>query len=325
MTRRRCSRLPAPRSVRRTLAFAATLALAACAPASHLAHYTGLPQLLGLFHPRLAPDTTARAGGEVVVAAGDIGFCGLAGDAATAALLGRIPGTVLTLGDNAYPDGTPEDFARCFDPTWGRHKARMWPTPGNHEWHDGRGAGYFAYFGARAGEPRRGWYSLDVGRGAARWHLVALNSNLRGPMMEEQARWLRADLAAHPARCTLAFFHHSLWISAADSTPEVRPLWRAMYDAGGDVVLSAHWHVYERFGPTTPDGRADSTRGIPEFVVGTGGAGLDRFGRRKAAHSTHRDRRHYGVLRMELYDGRYRWEFVGVNGRVYDRGDGWCH
>ena len=42
---------------------------------------------------------------EVVVAAGDIAACDSSGDEATAELLGGIDGTVLTLGDAAYPRG----------------------------------------------------------------------------------------------------------------------------------------------------------------------------------------------------------------------------
>ena len=327
------------------LVLATSLASAtACRPIAYAAHWVQLPHLFGA-RPRLQPDTAIAAGGAVLVGAGDIGFCGLAGDGATAALLDRIPGTVITLGDNAYPDGTVADFDRCFAPTWGRHRARMHPTPGNHEWHGGArsaGAGYFTWFArpvdraidssiTYVGEPGLGWYSWDAGRGDARWHVVALNSNLTGDEMAEQARWLAGDLAAHPAACTLAYWHHSLFVSAKDSTPAVRPLWEALERAGADVILSAHWHVYERLAPMRASGAGDSTRGIRSFVVGTGGAGLDRFPRlagltgHHAPHSEKRDSRHYGVMKMELYPGRYVWEFIGVNGRIYDRGEGSCH
>src|SRR6185436_17437968 len=94
--------------------------------------------------------------------------------AATAALLDAIPGTVFTLGDNAYPDGTAADFANCYDPTWGRHKSRTRPTAGNHEYNTPGAAPYYAYFGAAAGDPAKGYYSYDLGD----WHIVVLNSNV---------------------------------------------------------------------------------------------------------------------------------------------------
>jgi hypothetical protein len=83
----------------------------------------------------------------VVVAAGDIATCSGTGDEATARLIGGIDGTVLALGDNAYPDGSAEDFEECYEPTWGRFKGRTKPTPGNHEYYTEGAEGYFDYFG----------------------------------------------------------------------------------------------------------------------------------------------------------------------------------
>jgi hypothetical protein len=75
--------------------------------------------------------------------------CASAGDEATAALLDRMSGTVATLGDNAYPAGTPEDFAACYAPSWGGARKRTSPTPGNHDYVTVGAHGYFGYFGAR--------------------------------------------------------------------------------------------------------------------------------------------------------------------------------
>ena len=59
------------------------------------------------------------SGDPVVIAAGDIAACGAGhtGDEATAALLAGIAGTVLTLGDNAYPNGTASEFTNCYSPS----------------------------------------------------------------------------------------------------------------------------------------------------------------------------------------------------------------
>ncbi len=172
----------------------------------------------------IAGATTARPDGDCetvrrpaapdafMVAAGDIADC-TAGPAITAALVDSLPGTVATLGDNAYQRGTADEFARCYEPTWGRHKARTRPSVGNHEYGTPGAAGYFGYFGAAAGEPGKGWYSYDLGA----WHVVVLNSNCTHVggcgAGSAQERWLRADLTANPRRCTLAYWHHPAFSS----------------------------------------------------------------------------------------------------------------
>jgi len=269
---------------------------------------------------RLRPDTTERAGGQSLVGAGDIGWCGLIGDRATSTLLDQIPGAVFTAGDNAYPDGTLDDFNKCYGSTWGRHKARTHPTPGNHEYHDGHATGYFTYFGAAAGDSTKGYYSYDLGT----WHVVALNSNVDVSDTSAQVAWLRADLAAHPTLCTVAYGHHAFLSSSPDATPAMAAVWKVLYSAGVEVAVTGHHHAYERFAPVDSIAELDKKRGIREFVVGTGGALLDNFGH-TARFSERRYNDNYGVLQLQLYPGRYAWQFVSVNGHVRDRGKGVCH
>jgi hypothetical protein len=275
---------------------------------------------------RAAPDGRADAT-AVLVGAGDIGSCDSTGDSRTAALLDRTPGIVFTLGDNAYPTGSSADFTRCYGPTWGRLKARTRPTVGNHEYGTRGAAAYFDYFGAAAGPRNRGYYSYRAGA----WHVVVLNTNCgsvpggcrRG---SPQERWLRADLAASNAACTVAMGHHPLFTSAATHPPatETRPLIRALYDAGAELLLAGHNHVYERFAPQTPTGRRDDARGIRAIVAGTGGAGLYPFGR-TAANSERRNNHTLGVVRLTLSSGSYRWDFLSTSGRFTDTGHGTCH
>src|ERR671917_1558042 len=153
------------------------------------------------------------AGPPVVVAAGDIADCASDGDEATARLVSGIEGTVLTLGDEAYPHGTAENFEECYEPTWGQFKERTKPTPGNHEYNTEGARAYFDYFGDAAGHPDEGYYSYDLGA----WHIVALNSNcgvggeIRCGPGSAQTEWLKEDLAANAAdegQCTLAYMHH---------------------------------------------------------------------------------------------------------------------
>src|SRR5215207_3065894 len=288
---------------------------------------------LALVLPCMAAFLTAVPGvGQTatvtLVGAGDIASCSQNNDSATARLLGRIPGTVFTLGDNVYPDGTAKQFRNCYDPTWGKYKRRTKPTTGNHDYYTAGAKPYFNYFGARAGRPSKGYYSYKRGS----WHIVALNSNCnkvggcgrRSP----QGRWLRNDLANHQARCTLAYFHHPLFSSREGThAPEVRPFWRILYNHNADVILSGHAHSYERFAPQRPSGTRDPEDGIREFVVGTGGEPpVHESFDSNPANSQVRKLKTPGVLKLDLQRGTYHWKFVPIAGRTFtDSGRDQCH
>ena len=262
------------------------------------------------------------ANDAIMVGAGDIADCSNDNDAATAGLLDDIPGTVFTTGDNVYEDGAVEEYANCYAPTWGRHKSRTRPSPGNHDYHTADAAGYFAYFGSIAGEPGKGYYSYDL----AAWHIIVLNSNIPVEAGSPQEQWLRADLAAHPVACTLAYWHHPRFSSGVvhGSDASVQPLWQALYDYGADVVLNGHEHNYERFAPQDPDGRADPARGIRQFVVGTGGRSHYAFGI-PIANSEVRNDDTYGVLKLTLHPASYTWEFVPEAEKTFkDSGESPC-
>ena len=267
----------------------------------------------------------AQAASVVMVGAGDIAHCSTTTDEATAKLLDGISGTVFTLGDNAYNSGTSAEFANCYNPTWGRHKTRTKPAVGNHEYLTSGASGYFGYFGAAAGDPKKGYYSYDRGD----WHVIVLNSNCsQVPCAAGSAQdtWLRADLANHPNKCTLAYFHAPLYSSGQHgNSTYVRPFWEVLYQANADVVLSGHEHDYERFAPQNPYGAFDSARGIREFVVGTGGTYLRPFGTIKA-NSVSRNATTHGVLKLTLNSGGYAWKFVPVAGKTFtDSGTASCH
>jgi hypothetical protein len=256
----------------------------------------------------------------VFVGAGDIANCDLlSGATATAALLDGIEGTIFTLGDHAYANGTKAEFAKCYGPTWGRHKARTRPTPGNHDYLTERGRPYFDYFGDAAGSREKGYYSFDLGA----WHIISLNSSTP-ERLPAQVRWLREDLAAHPVDCVLAYWHEPVF-SSGPHTPEktMLELWSILYKAGADVVMNGHDHLYERFAPQDDRGRP-AAGGIRQFIVGTGGGGVYKFGR-VAANSEVRDNKSYGVLKLTLSTGRYAWEFVPTpSSPLRDSGTGTC-
>ncbi len=260
--------------------------------------------------------------GEVLVGAGDIADCGSSGAEATAALLDAIPGTVFTAGDNAYSSGTASEYANCYDPTWGRHKARTRPAPGNHEYNTSDAAPYYAYFGANAGPSGRGYYSYDLGD----WHLISLNSNIDMSAGSAQELWLRADLAATTKTCVLAYWHHPRFSSGSHgSSTESQPLWQALYDYNADVVVVGHDHNYQRFAPQTPSGAPDPVRGIREFVAGTGGRSHYSFST-PIANTEAYNTDTWGVLKLTLDAASYSWEFIPIAGGTYrDSGTGACH
>jgi hypothetical protein len=255
-----------------------------------------------------------------VLAAGDIGWCGLPGAEQTARILDRLPGSVLALGDLAYPHGTFADFARCYAPTWGRHRDRTRPTPGNHDYDTQNGAAYYAYFEERAGAAGEGYFSFTAGG----WHIIALNSNIAMAPGSPQFAWLQQELS-RPSRCTLAYWHHPLFSSGVNGdNPGTRPLWSLLQDAGAEVVLTAHDHVYERYLPQTAAGQIDPERGIRQFVVGTGGGQLTGVAaRRPNSAVTHVG---HGVLKLVLSPDRYEWDFIPVEGASFsDVGSDVCH
>ncbi len=264
--------------------------------------------------------------------AGDIASCSSSGDEGTAGLLdaifsGGAPGKVFAAGDNAYNSGTADEFANCYDPSWGRHKARTRPAPGNHDYNTGGASGYFGYFGDAAGEPSKGYYSYDLGA----WHIVVVNSNCWEVdgcgAGSPQEQWLRADLAANPAVCTLAYWHHPRFSSSGShgSSTLTQAIWQALYDYGAEVVINGHDHDYERFAPQDPNGVADPERGIRQFVAGTGGKGHYSFGP-PIANSELRNADSFGVLKLTLHSTSFDWEFVPVAGKTFtDSGSQSCH
>jgi Calcineurin-like phosphoesterase len=271
--------------------------------------------------------TPAPGGDAVLLAAGDITGCATTGDEETAKLLDAQSGTIATLGDNAYDSGTASEFANCYDPTWGRHKARTKPAVGNHEYLTAGASGYFGYFGAAAGDPTKGYYSYDLGA----WHIVVINGNCGKVggcgVGSAQEKWLRADLAAHPAACTLAYWHQPLFSSGAEhgNDPEMAPIWQALYDNGAEVVLSGHDHNYERFAPQTANATLDTAQGIREFIVGTGGKNHYTWGTIRA-NSEVRNNTTFGILKLTLHANGYDWQFIPIAGSTFtDSGSGTCH
>lgn len=249
---------------------------------------------------------------EVFVGAGDIAKCGVGDPEATSKLLDRIPGTVFTLGDNVQGDGSAEEYSQCYEPAWGRHLWRTFPTIGNHDYDGTGGRPYQAYFGTRSGPTGMAYYSHTLGA----WHIVSLNSEIPAGSASQQYEWLKADLEEVAVPCILATWHRPLFSSGpSGGSSRMRDVWRLLQQYGADVVLNGHDHHYERFAPQDADGRRTAS-GIRQFVVGTGGYTL--YGRATShPNSEMFQARARGVLKLTLKSGSYDWAFVPVAGESF--------
>jgi calcineurin-like phosphoesterase family protein len=267
---------------------------------------------------------------EVILVAGNIATCGTVNDEATAALLDTLPGTIFTLGDNVFPDGSQAAYDSCYHPSWGRYKTRTYATLGNHEYSTGTADPSFNYFGTRAGPRELGYYSLDLGN----WHIIVLNVNDSTVSASKafegsaQEAWLKADLAANSKACTIAMWHNTRFFSSNEigwtSNAYVTGLWNLLYDAGVDVALNGQQHDYERFPPLGPTGSPDEVKGIREFNVGTGGESTETMIAVAQFSEARSDA--FGILKLTLDAGNYSWEFVpSVPGQFSDTGSGTCH
>jgi hypothetical protein len=276
----------------------------------------GIAFEFGLAAAPSAAQPAPRVGARLL-AAGDVASCDSSGDEQTANLLDDLPGTIAALGDLAYQSGTTSEFLDCYGATWGRHRDRTRPVPGNHEYESTGAAPYYAYFGAAAGDPARGYYSYQLGA----WHVVALNSNCADiggcGRSSPQGRWRSEDLAANPGFCTLACWHHPRFSSSEkhDGSTATRDLWPILQEYGADLVLQGHDHAYERFGPQDADGNADPA-GIRSFVVGTGGRSHTGFDT-PAPNSEVRNGTTDGVLELTLRPFADDWRFVPVEGQSF--------
>ncbi len=282
---------------------------------------------------RITKDPVIAAAGDIACDPADAKYNGGVGTEnachmkATSDLLLHVnPTVVLTLGDNQYEIATLVEFQQSFNPSWGRLKSIIHPAIGNHEYETPDASGYFSYFGTAAGDPKKGYYSYNI----ETWHIIVLNSNCSEVggcgFGSPQEQWLKADLAAYQTICTLAYWHHPRFSSGRyGDNPEYDAFWQDLYNAGADVVLVGHEHNYERFAPQDPNGVADSTRGIREFVVGTGGKNFSDFTNIKP-NSEVRNSSAFGILVMNLHPTGYDWRFIAEPGKKFsDSGTSSCH
>jgi hypothetical protein len=256
-----------------------------------------------------------------LLAVGDIGDCTTTADEKVADVVRSRKGKVALLGDIAYERGTPAEFANCFDPAWGTMGKRLRPAPGNHEYLTPGAAGYFSYFGLRAGPAGKGWYVYDVGPS---WRAIVLNSACAEVggcgRNSEQGRWLAEQLAAAGDRHVLAYWHTPRYSSGKHGpNRQMKPFFSMLYQARAAIVLAGHEHMYERFAPQNAVGER-RTKGVQQFTVGTGGRHLYSFGGPRLPNTRARNNTTHGVLRLLLRSDGYSWQFLPVQGSFTDKG-----
>ncbi len=228
----------------------------------------------------------------------------------------------IPLGDIQYQEGSLDAFNAVYDKWFGRFRSITEPVAGNHEWYTAGAAGYFGYFGKRAGTAQKPWRSFSPVSG---WRIYLLDSNCElvggcGPD-SPQAKWLTNELKRSDEPCAIAAWHHPLHTSGeyngdGPTIARAQPLWN-LADAGGvDVVLNGHDHIYERFAPID---------GMTQFTVGTGGKEPYEIGSTAAKSRVRFDDR-VGVLRLTLAsDGTYSYAFIdATNDKVMDAGRQTC-
>jgi len=299
----------------------------------------------------VAPTTTTTPPGDdpVVAAAGDIACAPPAirtssschhRDTANLLAAGGYD-AVLPVGDLQYECGQASAYQAVYEPSWGQFRSISRPAHGDHEYTGPGGcstpgsSGYYTYFGGAASPNQpgctsacRGYYSYNLGT----WHVVVLNSDCSQPGVggcsssSPQGRWLAADLAAHPAQCTLAYWHLPRWTESGGVSSTSSYFATALYNAGAEVVLSGNNHFYVRFAPQNPSGASDPVNGIRQFIVGTGGKSLHGLSSSPDPQVQVRQSNTFGILELTLRPGSYGWRFVPEAGRTFtDSGTQACH
>ncbi|VAW97740.1 hypothetical protein MNBD_GAMMA23-615 [hydrothermal vent metagenome] len=166
----------------------------------------------------------------------------------------------LTLGDNAYRSGSNKQFQTNFFTPYApilKHTP-VWPAYGNH---DARRWAFFNIFdlptqaeAGGLGSSTEKYYSFDYGR----LHVVMLDSqSSRIQKNSKMLRWLKKDLAQTKQQWLVVAFHHPPYTkgshnsdSLTDSFGRMRNVRKyvlpILENAGVDVVLAGHSHMYER-------------------------------------------------------------------------------
>jgi len=228
---------------------------------------------------------------------------------------------ILALGDIAYRKGKPADFKDCFAARWGDLVPNMLPTSGNHEYLSFGAFGYYDFWRQQAGPNGLGYYSIEKDG----WLFVSLNSEIPAGPETPQGKWLAQTLNASPDTCVLAYYHRPAYsLRDRDDAQHAQDLFAQLQHAGASLVLNGHNHFYEQTHPLNDVGQVDQETGLTSFIVGTGGAELNKP-RALGPITAHADFNTFGYLELDLTATSYDWRFVdSTTGTVLDAGHHTC-
>jgi hypothetical protein len=251
---------------------------------------------------RAAPVRAARFTFAVV---GDFGS-GTSNETAVASMIESWhPDFVLTVGDNAYPLGSPGLLDRdIFGPYAAVMRESAWfPALGNHDVKANAGKPELEAFHSLGNER---WYRFTWGNTA----VVVLDSDVSVGPRSPQLRFARSSLAL--ASCfRFAAWHHPPWEPPGNRiSPGLRRNIVPLVEKDGvQVVFDGHLHAYARSRPH---------HGVLYVTVGTGGAELDNDAGDLTIPSARVVQGRYGALRVDVAGRAARFRYQTVDGKVRD-------
>jgi hypothetical protein len=228
------------------------------------------------------------------------------------------------LGD-VYDRGTYTEFHNWYgtrNSNFGQFYDITNPTVGNHEYEgDGLAAAYFYYW-----DNIPHYYSYD----AAGWHFVVLDSNSEFGQLDEgdpQYNWLVQDLANATSDCVMVYMHHpaARMGSSGVETSVGEDFWPVFVENGVDVLLTAHYHQYQRWHPMDYRGRVAAS-GPVQFVVGTGGHEISEAddSDSRVAVLLEDEPEAFGAMRFEFDPQSVSYQYINLFGAVLDSGEIVC-
>lgn len=252
---------------------------------------------------RAAPAGPSRFTFAVV---GDFGS-GTPNETAVASLIESWhPDFVLTVGDNAYPEGSKALLDRdIFRPYAAVMREAAWfPALGNHDVKADNGRPELEAFHSLA---KKRWYRFTWGNAG----FVVLDSDTTVAPGSPQLRFARNALARRSC-FRFAAWHHPPWEPPGrPHSPGLRrnivPL---VQKDGVQVVFVGHLHAYARSRPHDK---------VVYVAVGTGGAGLDYDARKLTIPLARIVQGHFGALRVDVVGRAARFRYETIDGRVRDR------
>lgn len=273
---------------------------------------------------------------KVILAAGDIQASSRTTNPTEAILDANPHNALFALGDNQYDSGTLSAYNSYYSNTWGdaADKPKTYPIPGNHEHKTSLSSNYCAYF--RTGKNGRAaidpcakststpYWATTIGD----WRVLGFDTGASsggGDLTATEAAFLRSELAADTHKCEVVLLHHPRYNGGEHGpSPALADNWQDMMNAGVDLVLSGHDHNYQRYAKMNGTGGVDTVKGIPLFVVGSGGKSHYALKTRpNGLRASNADTN--GVLKLTLKAGGYDWKFLPEAGKSFtDSGTGTC-